>query len=109
MFHFIFLVPGRKFDVEIFYTKSPMADYISATVTTVFQIHTSNNNPGDILVFLPGQEDIELAMEILKARSKHLTGEYLDIFFVQIYSSLPSELQAEIFKPTPKGSRKVKN
>ena len=36
-----------------------------AAVTTVFQIHTSQPLPGDILVFLTGQDEIEAMEEML--------------------------------------------
>ena len=47
----IFRIPGRRFPVDIYYTKQPEADYIQAVVVTVFQIHITQP-PGDILVFL---------------------------------------------------------
>jgi pre-mRNA-splicing factor ATP-dependent RNA helicase DHX16 len=34
----IFRIPGRRFPVEIFYTKAPEADYIDACVVTVLQV-----------------------------------------------------------------------
>ena len=45
------LVPGRRFEVDIYYTKEPEPDYISAVIKTCMQIHLTNL-PGDILVFL---------------------------------------------------------
>jgi len=59
----IFRIPGRRFPVDIFYTKAPEADYIDACVVTVLQIHVTQP-PGDILVFLTGQEEIETAEEV---------------------------------------------
>lgn len=47
----IFQIPGRRYNVDIYYTPQPEANYIQAAINTVFQIHTSKN-PGDILVFL---------------------------------------------------------
>ncbi|CAL5006930.1 unnamed protein product [Urochloa decumbens] len=54
----IFKIPGRRYPVEIHYTKAPEADYIDAAIVTVLQIHVTQP-PGDILVFLTGQEEIE--------------------------------------------------
>jgi HrpA-like RNA helicase len=45
---------GRQYPVEIFYTSSPVSDYIQASLNTVFEIHLKEP-PGDILVFLTGQ------------------------------------------------------
>ncbi|CAD6232081.1 unnamed protein product [Miscanthus lutarioriparius] len=47
----IFKIPGRRYPVEIHYTKAPEADYIDAAIVTVLQIHVTQP-PGDILVFL---------------------------------------------------------
>jgi pre-mRNA-splicing factor ATP-dependent RNA helicase DHX16 len=66
----IFMIPGRMFPVDIFYTKSPEADYVDAAVVTVLQIHISQPLDGDILVFLTGQEEIETAAEILTQRTR---------------------------------------
>lgn len=40
------------------YLQDPASDYIDAALKSVFQIHY-NCPPGDILVFLAGQEEIE--------------------------------------------------
>ncbi|KAF6165169.1 hypothetical protein GIB67_000753 [Kingdonia uniflora] len=61
----IFKIPGRKFPVDVHYTKAPEADYLDAADVTVLQIDVSQK-PSDILVFLTGQEEIEAAKEILQ-------------------------------------------
>lgn len=63
----IFTIPGRMFPVEILYTKEPETDYLDASLITVMQIHLTEP-PGDILVFLTGQEEIDTACEILYER-----------------------------------------
>ena len=37
----IFRIPGRRFPVDIYYTKAPEADYIDACVVTILQIHVT--------------------------------------------------------------------
>lgn len=37
----IFRIPGRRFPVDIYYTKAPEADYIDACVVSVLQIHAT--------------------------------------------------------------------
>jgi pre-mRNA-splicing factor ATP-dependent RNA helicase DHX15/PRP43 len=51
-------VPGRLHPVEIFYTQEPERDYLEASIRTVVQIHVCEP-PGDILIFLTGEEEIE--------------------------------------------------
>jgi pre-mRNA-splicing factor ATP-dependent RNA helicase DHX16 len=102
----IFKIPGRRYPVDIFYTKSPEADYIEAAVITALQIHV-NQPKGDILIFLTGQEEIEMAHEMLMSRTRGLGTKIGELIINDIYAALPSELQAKIFEPTPEGARKV--
>lgn len=103
----IFMIPGRMFPVDIYYTKSPEADYVDAAVVTVLQIHVSQPLNGDILVFLTGQEEIETAAEILTQRTRNLGSRIKELMICPVYANLPSEQQAKIFEKTPKGTRKV--
>ncbi|WVZ95241.1 hypothetical protein U9M48_041032 [Paspalum notatum var. saurae] len=102
----IFKIPGRRYPVEIHYTKAPEADYIDAAIVTVLQIHVTQP-PGDILVFLTGQEEIETVDEILKHRTRGLGTKISELIICPIYANLPTELQAKIFEATPEGARKV--
>ncbi|GIY82147.1 ATP-dependent RNA helicase DHX8 [Caerostris extrusa] len=102
----IFTIPGRTYPVEILYTKEPENDYLDASLITVMQIHLTEP-PGDILLFLTGQEEIDTACEILYERMKSLGPEVPELIILPVYSALPSEIQTRIFEPTPSGSRKV--
>ncbi|KAK7304677.1 hypothetical protein VNO77_42562 [Canavalia gladiata] len=102
----IFKIPGRRYPVEINFTKAPEADYLDAAIVTSLQIHVTQP-PGDILVFLTGQEEIETAEEILKHRTRGLGTKIAELIICPIYANLPTELQAKIFEPTPEGARKV--
>ncbi|CAM9385113.1 unnamed protein product [Ectocarpus sp. 12 AP-2014] len=103
----IFIFPGHMYPVDILYTKAPEADYLDAAVVTVLQAHISQPVPGDILVFLTGQEEIETCAEILTQRTRGLGSRIRELLVCPIYASLPSDQQAKIFEPTPPGSRKV--
>ncbi|MED6192049.1 Pre-mRNA-splicing factor ATP-dependent RNA helicase DEAH1 [Stylosanthes scabra] len=102
----IFKIPGRRYPVEINFTKAPEADYLDAAIVTSLQIHVTQP-PGDVLVFLTGQEEIETAEEILKHRTRGLGTKIAELIICPIYANLPTELQAKIFEPTPEGARKV--
>ena len=111
----IIKVPGRRYPVDIYYTKSPEPDYIEAAVITALQIHISqadelfdeDNNGGDILVFLTGQEEIELAKRMITNQIKKLRSKIPNCVVLPIYAALPSEEQAKIFVPVSKGERKI--
>lgn len=102
----IFTIPGRTFPVEILYTKDPESDYLDAALITVMQIHLSEP-PGDVLLFLTGQEEIDTSCEILYERMKALGQSVPELIILPVYSALPSEMQSKIFEPAPPGSRKV--
>jgi len=76
-------------------------------VVTVLQIHVTQPLNGNILVFLMGQEEIETATEVLTQRSCNLGLQIAELILCPIYANLPSDQQAKIFEPTPKGARKV--
>eukprot|EP00879_Flechtneria_rotunda_P010545 GHRR01011025.1.p1 GENE.GHRR01011025.1~~GHRR01011025.1.p1 ORF type:complete len:1017 (+),score=386.99 GHRR01011025.1:232-3282(+) len=102
----IFRIPGRRYPVDILYSKAPEADYVDACISTVLKIHISEP-AGDVLVFLTGQEEIEAAEELLKTRTRGLGTRIAELMIAPIYANLPSDLQAKIFEPTPAGARKV--
>ncbi|PCH33035.1 pre-mRNA splicing factor [Wolfiporia cocos MD-104 SS10] len=100
-----YTIPGRTFPVEIFHSKSPCEDYVDSAVKQVLQIHLSLP-PGDILVFMTGQEDIEVTCQVVQERLSQL-DEPAPLAVLPIYSQMPADLQAKIFEPTPDGRRKV--
>lgn len=102
----VFRIPGRTFDVEVFYSKEPEYDYMEAALITVMQIHLTEPKGGDILVFLTGQEEIETACQILQARMDALGKGTPPLLILPVYSALPSEMQSKIFEPAPYGTRK---
>ncbi|ESQ41460.1 hypothetical protein EUTSA_v10016061mg, partial [Eutrema salsugineum] len=93
-------VPGRLHPVEILYTLEPEMDYLEAAINTVIQIHMCEP-PGDVLLFLTGEEEIEEA-------SSRIAGKLGDqVRVVPLYSTLPPALQQKIFDPTPDHVRKI--
>ncbi|KAG1664918.1 ATP-dependent RNA helicase DHX8 [Nymphon striatum] len=102
----IFTIPGRTYPVEILYTKEAETDYLDASLITVMQIHLTEP-PGDVLLFLTGQEEIDTACEVLYERMKSLGPEVPELMILPVYGALPSEMQSRIFEPAPPGSRKV--
>ena len=60
----VLTVPGRQYPVKLFYTAEPQQDYMDAVLVSIVQLH-SEKPPGDILVFLTGQEEIESVQRLL--------------------------------------------
>ncbi len=99
-----FTIPGRTFEVDTLFAKSPAQDYVEAAVKQVLAIHLQSP-PGDILVFMTGQEDIEAVCFLTQERLDEM-HEAPPLALLPIYSQLPSELQARIFQAAPNGARK---
>lgn len=99
-----FIIPGRTFKVELFFSKNPVEDYVDSAVKQVLQIHLQQTT-GDILVFMPGQEDIEVTCELVAERLGEIENAP-QLAILPIYSQLPSDLQAKIFQKAPDGVRK---
>lgn len=102
----IFTIPGRTFPVSICYAREAESDYLDAALITCMQIHMEEP-PGDILLFLTGQEEIDTACEILYERTKALGSKVPELLILPAYGSLPAEMQSRIFEPAPRGARKL--
>merc|ERR1719228_2382382 len=99
-----FKIPGRTFPVEVMYSKNTVEDYVDAAVKQGIQVHLSADE-GDLLIFMPGQEDIEVTGETIKERLDEV-DDAPGLAVLPIYSQLPSDLQAKIFQKAPDGLRK---
>lgn len=100
-----FTIPGRTFPVDVMYHRSPVEDYVDQAVQQVLAIHVSMD-PGDILVFMTGQEDIEVTCELVQKRLDAL-NDPPKLLILPIYSQMPADLQAKIFDKAAPGVRKV--
>ncbi|EAU81615.1 pre-mRNA-splicing factor ATP-dependent RNA helicase PRP43 [Coprinopsis cinerea okayama7 len=100
----LFKVPGRTHPVEVFYTQEPEPDYVEAAIRTVLMIHRAEE-PGDILLFLTGEEEIEDACRKIKLEADDLLNQDPDsvgpLVCIPLYSSLPPQQQQRIFDPPP--------
>lgn len=102
----IFTIPGRTFPVECLYSKIIPEDYVDAAVKQVLAVHVGHP-PGDILVFMTGQEDIEATCAALQEKlEEHLKDAVSPLLILPIYSQLPADLQAKIFEKAPEDTRK---
>ncbi|XP_032897762.1 probable ATP-dependent RNA helicase DHX35 [Amblyraja radiata] len=104
----ILTVEGRMFPVDIFYTLSPVPDYLKATVDTVTKIH-QNEADGDILAFLTGQEEVEMvvSMVIEQARALSRSGMKKHLRVLPMYAGLPSSEQMKVFERMSPNCRKI--
>nr|CAB3458049.1 unnamed protein product [Digitaria exilis] len=105
----VFHIPGRTFPVNIMFSKTPCEDYVEAAVKQAMTIHITSG-PGDILIFMTGQEEIEATCYALAERMEQLisssTKTVPKLEILPIYSQLPADLQAKIFQKAEEGARK---
>lgn len=60
-------ITGRNFDVKTLYTAPGQTgpDYVTLAAATAVNIH-KNKEPGDILIFLPGGNEIEKVCSLVR-------------------------------------------
>ena len=99
------VIKGRTYPVEIKYLSSPTDDYVDCAIKKVIQIH-KEEKPGDILLFLTGEEEIESACQQIREGIEELGDDVGFADVVPIYSTLPPYLQEKIFEPPPGPNKK---
>uniref|UniRef100_A0A8C9VL17 Probable ATP-dependent RNA helicase DHX35 n=1 Tax=Scleropages formosus TaxID=113540 RepID=A0A8C9VL17_SCLFO len=104
----ILTVEGRTFPVDVFYTVSPVPDYVKATVETVLKIHETEDD-GDVLAFLTGQEEVEKVVSMLVEQARALSryGMKKHLRVLPMYAGLPYAEQMKVFERVPPTVRKV--
>jgi HrpA-like RNA helicase len=120
----IFEIPGRTFPVQIVHHQSMKinalkSNFVSVAVETAFYIHTTEK-PGDMLVFLTGQADIDRACQEFADMCKNLDysrevkyydvedeEQVKDVSIYPLYASLETMEQRAVFEPSRRGTRKV--
>ena len=91
-------VEGRQYPVDVLYAAEAQDDYVDAAVTTALQVHLHEAD-GDVLVFLPGQEDIESAIALLEEKLPLLPSACPPYLPLPLYAALSHEQQMAVFRP----------
>jgi ATP-dependent RNA helicase DHX33 len=63
------------YDVSTRHILRPVDDFIECAARNVMQIHVRPKAVGDVLVFMPGSEEIENCCELLRRAAKELPEE----------------------------------
>ncbi|QSZ33141.1 hypothetical protein DSL72_002727 [Monilinia vaccinii-corymbosi] len=93
-------VEGRKFKVELYYDKpADPSNYQETMFKRIASIHVTEPLPGDILVFLVGQEEIEYMQARLEALDESLSKDVPRIKVIPLYGALPPDAQQLAFEP----------
>lgn len=98
-------IQGRTRPVAISYLSEATLDpnYFFAAMRTAISIHMTHDedreDKGHILIFLPGEEDIQRGCVLLRMEAPSL-------HVLPFYSSLARDEQDKVFRPVSKGTRK---
>ncbi|CAD8158935.1 unnamed protein product [Paramecium pentaurelia] len=93
----IYKIPGRTFPVDVRFEKAPAQDYVRSAIKKTIEVHIQQP-PGDVLIFMTGQEDIETTCYLLAEELNKLSEATPPLLILPIYSQLRSEEQARIFE-----------
>ncbi|EFW23317.1 hypothetical protein D8B26_006810 [Coccidioides posadasii str. Silveira] len=102
----ILSLEGRMYPVDCLFLESPAEDYVERAIKTVFDIHAGKTN-GDILLFLTGREEIDLAIQKISERAASLPPKSQELLPLPLYAGLTTEQQLYVFDPAPENTRKV--
>ncbi len=92
------VIPGKMFPVKVFYEDNIPYDYdfTKAAADRVKKIVRSNE-PGDILIFMPGKKEISDTIDQIKSQIGEKTAE-----IIPLHAELSPEDQDRIFSPSNK-------
>lgn len=100
-------VEGRQYPVVTKYLGEPTDDIIEAALHNIFQIHCKEPMPGDLLVFMTGQETIQSLQKLVEEYALNLTSDYPKLLVLPLFAALPQAAQQRIFERAPPNTRKV--
>ena len=101
-------IEGRQYPVTTIYSPAPVPNIIDAALQAVFHIHVHEALPGDILVFLTGQETVENLESLCQEYAQSLDLRSVPkLLILPLFAALPPPAQQRVFEPTPPRTRKV--
>jgi len=100
-------IKGRQFPVKVMFSPRAVDDIVDAALRVIFQINYKEPLPGDILVFLTGQETVESLEKLVNEYSAGLSKEVPKMLAIPLFAALPQAAQQKVFHPAPFRTRKV--
>jgi ATP-dependent RNA helicase DHR2 len=75
-------VEGRQYPVQTTYLPESSSDFVEAALAAVFRLHASEALPGDILVFLTGQDTVETLERLINEYAETLDKDQPKVCFL---------------------------
>ena len=99
----IMCVSGRQFAVDHFFVENPVKNFIISSAELTRDIHCQKPMGGDVLVFLTGQEEIEIFISLFKDLCPKL-----DYLLIPLHAKLPIDKQVSAMMKAPSGKSRRK-
>lgn len=100
-------IEGRQFPVQTLYSPEPINDILEACLKTIVDVNKKEPLPGDILVFLYGQEAIESVEKMVNDEARNLDRGVPKLLALPLFAALPQDIQQRVFQRAPPGTRKI--
>lgn len=100
-------IKGRQYPVKTIYSPEPVHDFVDAALKAIYQIHYKEPMPGDILVFLTGQETVEALERLVNEYAIGMDPSLPKVQVLPLFAALPQAAQQQVFVPAPPRTRKV--
>jgi ATP-dependent RNA helicase DHR2 len=100
-------IKGRQYPVNVIYSLEPANDFVDAALKIIFQIHYKEPIPGDVLVFLTGQETVENLEYLVNEYAIGMDSSLPKVLVLPLFAALPQAAQQRVFSPTPPRTRKI--
>lgn len=100
-------VEGRQYPVTLSYLDQPCDDMAQAALERIFLIHCKEPLPGDILVFMIGQDKIQQLKSSVESFAAQLPANIPKLQVLPLFAALPQASQQQIFQPPPPRTRKL--
>ena len=94
-------IEGRQYPVKIIHSPDPVPDFVDAALHTIFRLHAAQPLPGDILVFLTGQETVESLLALVTEHAANLPPSLPKLLALPLFAALPPAQQQLVFSPAP--------
>jgi ATP-dependent RNA helicase DHX8/PRP22 len=102
-------VEGRCYPVEILHGNCSANKRIEEAVRAAIRMHM-HEGPGDILIFLPGSEDCEIACKMCITKLQELVARQKEVpsmVIYPLYGAQACEDQTRVFERPPEHHRKL--
>ncbi|KAL9113927.1 MAG: hypothetical protein Q9227_002061 [Pyrenula ochraceoflavens] len=100
-------IRGRQYPVTIIHEPQPVSDFVDRALRAIFEIHYKEPLPGDVLVFLTGQETVENLEALCLDYASNMPASVPRLLVLPLFAALPQSSQQRVFQPTPLKTRKI--